>query len=91
MKYQKNNAFVERVVADQLFLVPIKRNKITSELIKIDGIGETIWEFIEEKDIIKIRDHLSETYPCQQGLEDDIETFILNAIEIGILEVLPYE
>src|SRR3990167_6390319 len=84
--YQKDQAVVSRKIADEVILVPIRKNVGDLESIyTLDEVGARIWELIDGKRKVKeIKDILISEFDAQEDMViSDIKDFISQLEGIG--------
>lgn len=89
--YKKNPNFVARKIADEIILVPIKREAADFEAIYNlnNEVSVRIWELIDGKNSIKeIKDKILEEFEVSsEKLEKDLGQFIKDLEKIGAIQL----
>lgn len=90
--YAKESSIVARKIADEIILVPVRKNVGDLESIyTLNEVGAKIWELIDGKKKIKdIRDAvLDEFEATEEQVNTDLQDFIKKFEEIGGIKLLP--
>lgn len=82
-----NTNFIYRQIDNVHFLIPIKRNNITNNIVKINEISAVIWKMImaenEIKDIIK---YIAEQYDEDiKDISEDVNCFVDDMVKVGLI------
>ena len=89
--YAKESSIVARKIADEIILVPVRKNVGDLESIyTLNEVGAKIWELIDGKKKIKnIRDEILEEFDAtEEQVNEDLEAFIKKFEEIGGIKLL---
>ncbi len=89
--YTKESSIVARKIADEIILVPVRKNVGDLESIyTLNEVGAKIWELIDGKKKIKdIRSMILEEFDAtEEQVNKDLEEFITRFEEIGGIKLL---
>jgi len=89
--YAKESSIVARKIADEIILVPVRKNVGDLESIyTLNEVGAKIWELIDGKKKIKnIRDEILEEFDAtEEQVNNDLQEFIKKFEEIGGITLL---
>ncbi len=86
--YSKNPDIVFRKIADEMILVPVKRNVRDFESIyTLNEVGARIWELVDgQKRAGQIKDILRDEFESVDAdIKDDVEGYLGNLEEMGLI------
>ncbi|RMF93791.1 MAG: PqqD family protein [Candidatus Schekmanbacteria bacterium] len=89
--YAKETSIVARKIADEIILVPVRKNVGDLESIyTLNEVGAKIWELIDGKRKIKdIRDAILEEFDAtEEQVNEDLREFIKKFEEIGGIKLI---
>ena len=89
--YAKESSIVARKIADEIILVPVRKNVGDLESIyTLNEVGAKIWELIDGKKKIKnIRDEILDEFEAtEEQVNEDLKVFISKFEEIGGIKLL---
>lgn len=84
--------FVQRRVADECILVPIRRNLTEANSIYVlNETGAAFWSFIDgTRSVMVIEDELRREYDVgPEHLHDDVETLLTDLLSIRAIQEVP--
>lgn len=88
-KYKKNDNVIQRKIAEETFLVPVRGTLVDmKKIFCLNGLGEDIWAQIDEnRSLADIRDSLLKESDVQKKeLDSDIIDFMNRLIEAELVE-----
>ena len=87
--FARSPDFVQRRVADECILVPIRRNLTEANSIYVlNETGATFWSFIDgTRSVLSIEDAMSQEYDvAPQQLHRDVETLLTDLLSIRAIQ-----
>ncbi len=88
-KYKKNDNIIQRKIAEETFLVPVRGTLVDmKKIFCLDGVGEVIWAQIDENSsLADIRDRLLKDFDVEkEDLDSDMLDFMNRLMEAELIE-----